>query len=106
MDMVAMNIIHATKVSICREMGISLMATSYSTIFNAGLDFTSALADAQDDMIADVDEVRKPLLASVRTPRGNYGGLRAMIETSLSEGFVTHEGAARDYDDRPANAAD
>ena len=106
MDMVAMNIIHAAMVSICREMGISSMATSYSTIFNAGLDFTSALAGTQGDMIADVDEVRKLLLASVRTPRGNYGGPRAMIEEALSEGFVAHEGAERDYDDRPANAAD
>ncbi len=52
MDMVTMNIIDATMVSICREMGISLMKTSYSTIFNEGLDFTCALADAQGDMIA------------------------------------------------------
>ena len=39
-------------VSICREMGILLMKTSYSTIFNEGLDFTCALADAKGDMIA------------------------------------------------------
>ena len=30
-------------VAICREMGITLMKTSYSTIFNEGLDFTCAL---------------------------------------------------------------
>jgi N-methylhydantoinase B len=52
MDMVTMNILDSTMVSICREMGITLMKTSYSTIFNEALDFTCALADAQGDMIA------------------------------------------------------
>ncbi len=51
-DFVSMNIIDSTMVSICREMGILLMKTSYSTIFNEGLDFTCALADAKGDMIA------------------------------------------------------
>ena len=52
MDMVTMNIIDSTMVSICREMGITLMKTSYSTIFNEGLDFTCGLADVDGDMIA------------------------------------------------------
>ena len=52
MDMVTVNIIDSTMVSICREMGVSLMKTSYSTIFNEGLDFTCALADNRGDMIA------------------------------------------------------
>jgi N-methylhydantoinase B len=51
-DFVTMNIIDSTMVSICREMGILLMKTSYSTIFNEGLDFTCALADTKGDMIA------------------------------------------------------
>ena len=51
-DMVMMNILDSTMVSICREMGILLMKTSYSTIFNEGLDFTCALADTKGDMIA------------------------------------------------------
>jgi N-methylhydantoinase B len=51
-DMVMMNILDSTMVSICREMGILLMKTSYSTIFNEGLDFTCALADVKGDMIA------------------------------------------------------
>jgi N-methylhydantoinase B/oxoprolinase/acetone carboxylase alpha subunit len=33
-------------------MGITLMKTSYSTIFNEALDFTCAIADVQGDMIA------------------------------------------------------
>ena len=56
MDMVTMNIIDSSMVSACREMGITLMKTSYSTIFNEALDFTCALADAQGDMMA-VDEI-------------------------------------------------
>jgi N-methylhydantoinase B len=51
-DFVTMNIMDSTMVSICREMGILLMKTSYSTIFNEGLDFTCALADTKGDMIA------------------------------------------------------
>lgn len=51
-DMVMMNILDSTMVSVCREMGILLMKTSYSTIFNEGLDFTCALADDKGDMIA------------------------------------------------------
>jgi N-methylhydantoinase B len=52
MDMVTMNLLDSTMVSICREMGITLMKTSYSTIFNEALDFTCALADTDGDMIA------------------------------------------------------
>jgi N-methylhydantoinase B len=51
-DMVTMSIIDSSMVSLCREMGILLMRTSYSTIFNEGLDFTCALADTKGDMIA------------------------------------------------------
>ncbi|MSO69465.1 MAG: hydantoinase B/oxoprolinase family protein [Alphaproteobacteria bacterium] len=51
-DMVTMNIIDSSMVSICREMGIVLMKTSYSTIFNEGLDFTCALTDTKGNMIA------------------------------------------------------
>lgn len=52
MDMVTMTILDSSMVSICREMGILLMKTSYSTIFNEGLDFTCGLADTNGDMIA------------------------------------------------------
>jgi 5-oxoprolinase (ATP-hydrolysing)/N-methylhydantoinase B len=51
-DLVTMSIIESSMVSICREMGIVLMKTSYSTIFNEGLDFTCALTDTQGNMIA------------------------------------------------------
>ena len=55
MDVVAMNILESTMLSISREMGITLMKTSYSTIFNEALDFTCVLADAEGDMIAAAD---------------------------------------------------
>jgi N-methylhydantoinase B len=51
-DFVTMNILDSSMTSICREMGILLMKTSYSTIFNEGLDFTCALSDTKGDMIA------------------------------------------------------
>jgi N-methylhydantoinase B len=50
--MVTVSIIDSSMVSLCREMGILLMKTSYSTIFNEGLDFTCALANIKGDMIA------------------------------------------------------
>ena len=55
MDVVTMNIVESTMLSICREMGITMMKTSYSTIFNESLDFSCAIADADGDMIAVAD---------------------------------------------------
>ena len=52
MDPVMMKILDSTMVSVCREMGITLMQTSYSTIFNEALDFTCAIANREGDMIA------------------------------------------------------
>ncbi len=54
-DMVTMSIIDSTMTSICREMGITLMKTSYSTIFNEALDFTCALAGPDGQMIAQAE---------------------------------------------------
>ena len=51
-DLVTMNIVENTMVSICREMGITLMKTSYSTIFNEALDFTCAIASPRGEMLA------------------------------------------------------
>ena len=54
-DMVTTNIIDSTMVAACREMGIVLMKTSYSTIFNEGLDFTCAIAAPDGEMLAVAD---------------------------------------------------
>jgi N-methylhydantoinase B len=40
MDMVSLNIVGGILASICRDMGVTLMRTSYSTIFSESLDFT------------------------------------------------------------------
>jgi N-methylhydantoinase B len=52
MDMVTMNILEQAMVSICRQMGITLMKTSYSTIFNEALDFTCGIASPDGNMIS------------------------------------------------------
>ena len=54
-DMVVMSIIDSTMTAVCREMGIVLMKTSYSTIFNEALDFTCALASPEGEMIAQAE---------------------------------------------------
>ncbi len=54
-DMVAMSIMDSTMTAMCREMGIVLMKTSYSTIFNEALDFTCALASPGGEMIAQAE---------------------------------------------------
>jgi len=54
-DMVTMSIIDSTMTAICREMGITLMKTSYSTIFNEALDFTCAMASPEGEMIAQAE---------------------------------------------------
>ena len=74
MDYVTMNILESTMVSICREMGIVLMKTSYSTIFNEALDFTCALADMNGDMIAVADFCPAQI-----------GGMPLLIKSCLKE---------------------
>ncbi|MBN9509119.1 MAG: hydantoinase B/oxoprolinase family protein, partial [Alphaproteobacteria bacterium] len=73
-DIVTMNIIDSMMVSICREMGITLMKTSYSTIFNEALDFTCALADAHGDMIACAEFCPAQI-----------GGMPLLIKTCVQE---------------------
>ncbi len=52
MDMVAMNIIDSAMVAICREMGVNVQKTAYSTIFSEAEDFTCALASPEGEMIS------------------------------------------------------
>lgn len=74
MDFVTMNILESTMVSICREMGIVLMKTSYSTIFNEALDFTCGLADLNGDMIAVADYCPSQI-----------GGMPLLVRSCLKE---------------------
>jgi len=73
-DMVTLNIIDSTMVAICREMGIVLMKTSYSTIFNEGLDFTCAIADPDGEMLAVADYCPAQI-----------GGMPLVIQSSVLE---------------------
>lgn len=74
MDMVTMNIINSSMVSICREMGITLMKTSYSTIFNEALDFTCGLANAKGELIAVAEYCPAQI-----------GGMPILIENNTKE---------------------
>lgn len=74
MNMVTMNIIENTMVSICREMGITLMKTSYSTIFNEALDFTCAIASPEGEMWAVAEFCPAQI-----------GGMPLIIKSSLEE---------------------
>ena len=51
-DQVTLSVIHNRLVTICREMGTAMMKTSYSTIFNEGLDFSCVIFNRNGDMIA------------------------------------------------------
>ncbi len=74
MDLVTMNIIENTMISLCREMGITLMKTSYSTIFNEALDFTCGIASPRGE-----------LLAVAEFCPAQIGGLPLLIRSCLQE---------------------
>ncbi|TDK60952.1 hydantoinase B/oxoprolinase family protein [Bacillus salipaludis] len=74
MDFVKMNIINSAMISICREMGITLMKTSYSTIFNEALDFTCGLANTKGELIAVADFCPAMI-----------GGMPALIDNCINE---------------------
>ncbi|MEA2594922.1 MAG: N-methylhydantoinase [Thermomicrobiales bacterium] len=52
-DTVTLNIIHNALTNIASEMALVMLKTSYSTIFNEGLDFTTVLLDKHGDLIAE-----------------------------------------------------
>lgn len=74
MDFVTMNILDSTMLSICREMGITLMKTSYSTIFNEALDFTCGIASPRGEM-----------LSAAEFCPAQIGGLPLLIRSCLKE---------------------
>ena len=80
MDMVNLSIIDRTLVSVTREMGITMMKTSYSTLFNEGLDFTCALADVDGEMIAVADYIPAQI-----------GGMPLVIKTMIRELRLSEE---------------
>ncbi len=74
MDPVTINILESTMVSICREMGIVLMKTAYSTIFSEALDFTCGLAEMNGDLMAVADYCPSQI-----------GGMPLLVKSCLEE---------------------
>jgi N-methylhydantoinase B len=53
LDSVGLHVLHNALTNIAAEMALVMMKTSYSTIFNEGLDFSTVLLDAEGDLIAE-----------------------------------------------------
>ena len=73
---VTQSVIHNRLVMICREMGIAMMKTSYSTIFNEGLDFSCVIFNRDGEMIAQAEFCPAQLgaiLFTVRWAIDEYG---------------------------------
>ena len=52
LDSVTLTIINNNLVNTCREMGLAMMKTSYSSIFNEGLDFSCVVFDRDAQMVS------------------------------------------------------
>ena len=64
-DPVLLGIINNSFVNICREMGITMMRTAFSPIFNEGLDFSCVLFDRELNMIGQAEFCPAQLAASL-----------------------------------------
>jgi N-methylhydantoinase B len=53
LDLVGLNVLHNALANIAAEMALVMMKTSYSTIFNEGLDFSTVLLDREGRLIAE-----------------------------------------------------
>lgn len=54
-ELVELTLLHNRLRSICREMGVAMMKTAYSPVFNEGFDFVCALFDRSGQMIAQAE---------------------------------------------------
>jgi len=54
-DPILLEVMRSHLITSCREMGIAMMRTSYSPIFNEGLDFSCVIFDGTGEMIAQAD---------------------------------------------------
>ena len=69
LDPVSLSVIHNRLVTICREMGIAMMKTAYSPIFNEGLDFSCVIFNRTGEMIAQAEFCPAQLGAILYTVR-------------------------------------
>ena len=54
-DPVTLSVINNAFVNVCREMGTAMMRTSYSPIFNEGLDFSCMMFNIRGDLIGQAE---------------------------------------------------
>ncbi|MFQ5425498.1 MAG: hydantoinase B/oxoprolinase family protein [Gaiellales bacterium] len=64
-DPVTLTIINNNFVNVCREMGITMIRTAFSPIFNEGLDFSCVLFDRKGNMIGQAEFCPAQLAASL-----------------------------------------
>src|SRR3954453_5359050 len=65
-DAVTLSVINNAFVNVCREMGTAMMRTSYSPIFNEGLDFSCMRFNLRGDLIGQA-EFCPPMLGSCQS---------------------------------------
>ncbi len=53
LDSVGLHVLHNALANIAAEMALVMMKTSYSTIFNEGLDFSTVLLDREGNLVAE-----------------------------------------------------
>ncbi len=73
-DLVDITVVDGILSSICREMGITLMRTSYSSLFSESEDFSCALATPDGEMIANGDFCPSQI-----------GGIPLLVRTMVQE---------------------
>jgi N-methylhydantoinase B len=66
-DNIELTLLHNRLTSICREMGVAMMKTAYSPVFNEGFDFVCSLFDCDGRMIAQAEYNPSMLGAAIYT---------------------------------------
>ena len=66
-DPVTLTVIDNYLTSTCRDMGVTMMTTAYSPIFNESLDFSCVIFDAEGDMLAQ-ESFARPRSARSSSP--------------------------------------
>jgi N-methylhydantoinase B len=69
LDTVGLHVLHNALANIAAEMALVMMKTSYSTIFNEGLDFSTVLLDRDGDLIAEKNYTPSMMGAITHTVR-------------------------------------
>jgi hypothetical protein len=64
-DPVTLTVLGNAFVNVCREMGVTMMRTAFSPIFNEGLDFSCVLFDRRGNMIGQAEFCPAQIAASL-----------------------------------------